>query len=853
MNARIMGHALLTLCVLIPSAAPGAEPSAFVETEEMMQPDPDAPRAAVVAGQLRRSLEAGRDALLNADAHTAFVHLNKALFLSKTGGASLNWQISDYKMQDEIQHGTAVGGVMRPQEDSVLTDILFEIEQAKPLAGKKLDQDALFVAGQEAITTGYQRDVQAREKAQDMKEKGKKLKDRQKKVVEDVKTLYVAAGGKGGGAGSGEDDGGSDGPQSGVRVVNTSAEGGGGGGGSDDTPPDGKRPPDGKKDKSGKAAGGKGGGGGGSPSGKSKAGGKSGQNQGDAKGGGKPSGKGEGGQGQGKGGGDLAGQQEDVAKAASNMAGAAKGLSGLDSRFGGMSQQLGEAAERAFQAAGRMRAGDKAAGLREAEKALKHMEEAMKGLDPIILERLAANLKALQLTARELYQRQGSLRRKTEKLADAADDMYAAALQRDTKVQRIAQVRIHKGLGELTVQINKAAAAASEMKRTAAVKALRSAQRTALRGPQGADQKMRNAVVRLEAAELDAAAGEMMGAEEALKAFLDDITAAGLDLTPGSAAAIARAEQEAGRIGQGLAHLTGKPYAGGAAQSASGQGDGKGGGDSKSASGQGDGKGGGDSKSASGQGDGKGGGDSKSASGQGDGKGGGDSKSASGQGDGKGGGDSKSASGKGDGKGGGDSKSASGQGDGKGGGDSKSASGKGDGKGGGDSKSASGQGDGKGGQGSGSGGGRRDGEPPEQVTVTSASGGKGGHGLGQPDGPGARLTGEPRRRAASRLAFRIKNWVWEMKDVNIVPDERLAALEAIVADGAGLEARLEDDSAAAVEMMAMVADVHTYLAQLRKSRASAERLKAARREECPPAYRPLVSEYFKALASPEAR
>jgi hypothetical protein len=789
MIARITVHTLLALALLVPRAASGEEPETFVETKEMMQPDPDVPRTVVAADQLRRSLEAGRDALLNADAHGAFMHLNKALYLSKMGEAALNWQISDYKMQDEIQHGTAVGGVIPPTEDSILADILFEIEQADPLAGKKLDQDALFVAGQEAITTGYQRDVQAREKAQDMKERGKKLKDRQSELVEKAKTLYVAAGGKGGGASSGQDDGSDGDDPGGVKVVNTSAEGGGGGGGSDEAPPDGKRPPGDDSKKTDDAAGGKGGGGGGSPSGTSKAGGESGRQEGEgSKSSGEPSGDG-------KGGGDgLAGQQEEVAKAAHKMASAAHGLSGIDSRFGAMSDQLGEAAERAFEAAGEMRAGDKAAGLRKAEETLEHMKKAMEGLDPIILERLAANLKALQLTARELYQRQGSLRRKTDKLVDLVGEMSAAALQRDAEVQRIAQVRIHKGLGELATYINEAAAAAAEMERTAAVKALRSAQRTALRGPEGADQKMRNAVVRLEQVQFDAAADEMIGAEEALKAFLEDITAAGLDLTPGSAAAIARAEMEAGRIGRGLSALAGKPYAGGKAQAGDGKGDG--------------------------MGDGKGAGESSAGDGKGDGKGAGESQAGDGKGDGKGAGESQAGDGKGDGKGSG-------------------------------SESGSGEGAGKGGQGDAGSG--RDDSDPEHVKVTSASGGKGGAGLGQPDGSATPLTGKERERAASRLAFRIKSWVWEMKDVELVPEERLAALEDAIADGVGLEARLDADSAEALEIMEMVADVHTYLAQLRQSRADATRLKAARREECPPAYRPLVSEYFKALASPDAR
>jgi hypothetical protein len=773
MNSRLFIKVSLTLAMVAPCTVLAEEEPPFVETREMMQPDPDIPRAVVAADLVRQSLEAGRDALLNADAHTAFVHLNKALYLSRTGEVALNWQISDYKMQDPIKHGTAVGGVIPPEEDSVLADILFEIEQADPLAGKKLDQDALFVAGQEAITTGYHRDVQAREKARDMKERGKKLKDRQKKLVEEVKTLYVAAGGKGGGASSGNDDKSDSGDPGGIRVVNTSAEGGGGGGGSDDTPPDGERPP-GDKKKSDKAAGGKGGGGGGSPSGNSKVGGESGQQEGEpSKGGGKPSGEGEGGRGQGKGGGDLAGQQEDVAKAARAMAGAAKGLSGLDSRFGGMSQQLGEAAERAFQAAGRMRAGDKAAGLRRAEQALQHMQEAMEGLDPIILERLAANLKALQLTARELYQRQGSLRRETEKLAAEADGMDPAALERDARVHGVTQGRIHKGLGELTTQINEAASAASEMKRTAAVKALRSAQQKALRGPGGADQKMINAVVYLGEIRVEPAAGEMSGAEQSLKEFLDAITEAGLSLTPGSSAAIARAAREARQIGEGLAKLTGKPYSG------PGEGGGSGAGESKSGSGKGEGAG-----------------------------------------------ESKSGSGKGEGEGAGESKSGSGKGKGEGAGESKSGSGKGEGS------------------------GSSDGSAPENAKPGSASVGKGGSGLGQPAGPGESLAGAERERTASELAFRIRNWVWQMKDMELVPAERLAALERRITDQADLEARLDEETAATVEMMSMVADVHTYLARLRESRASTEQLKAARREECPPSYRPLVSEYFKALATP---
>ncbi len=821
MMTRITVHMLLTLALLAPWSASAEEPGAFVETKEMMQPDPDVPRTVVAADQVRQSLEAGRDALLNADAHGGFVHLNKALYLTRMGEAALNWQISDYKMQDPIQHGTAVGGVMPPEEDSVLADILFEIEQADPLAGKKLDQDALFVAGQEAITTGYQRDVQAREEAQDMKERGKKLKDRQAELVKKTKTLYVAAGGKGGGASSGQDDGSGDDEPPAVKIVNTSKEGGGGGGsGSDDSPPDGERPPGDDKEKTDSSAGGKGGGGSGSPSGSSKSGGESGPAEGDgSKSGGEPSGDG-------KGGGGLADEQEDVAKAAHKMASAAKGLSGIDSRFGGMSDQLGEAAERAFEAAGKMRSGDKAAGLREAEKALEHMKKAMEGLDPIILERLAANLKALQLTARELYQRQGSLRRETDKLADSVGDMSAAALQRDAEVQRIAQVRIHKGLGELATQINQAAAAAAEMKRTAAVKALRSAQRTALRGPEGADQKMRNAVVRLEQVELEAAADEMIGAEEALQGFLEDITAAGLDLTPGSAAAIARAELEARRIGRGLSALTGTPYAGGEAQAGDGKGDGKGAGESQAGDGKGDGKGAGESQAGDGKGDGKGAGESQAGDGKGDGKGAGESQAGDGKGDGKGAGESQADDGKGDGKGAGESQAGDG------------------------SESGSGEGAGKGGRGDGSHG---EDAAPEHVKVTAAAGGKGGAGLGQPDGSSAPLTGADRERAASRLAFRIKSWVWEMKDVELVSEERLAALERAIADGAGLEARLDADSAEALEIMEMVADVHTYLAQLRESRVDAARLKAARREECPPAYRPLVSEYFKALASPDAR
>ena len=739
MSARITGHALLTLCVLIPCAALGAEPPAFVETAEMMQPDPDIPQSVVAAGQLRRSLEAGRDALLNADAHAAFVHLNKALYLSKSGEVALNWQISDYKMQGEIQHGTAVGGVIPPEEDSVLADILFQIQQAKPLAGKKLDQDALFVAGQEAITTGYQRDVQTREKAQDMKKRGKALEKRQKDLVEEIKTLYVAAGGKGGGASSPKGDDSAGGSDSQVRVVNTSKQGGGGGGGGDKKPSDGKQPPGPKdKNKSGESASGKGGGGGDSQSGSSKSSAQSGSQKGSASGkSGKQSGKGKGG------GSDMAGQQEGVAKDARAMANAAKDLAGLDSRFGGMSRELGKAAERAFLAAGKMRAGDQAGGLEDSREALNRMQKAMEGLDPIILERLAANLKAMQLTARELHQRQGSLRRNTEKLAAEAGNMDATALERDARLHGVTQGRIHKGLGELTTQINKAASAASEMNRTAAVEALRSAQQKALRGPRGADQKMVNAVVYLGEVRIEPAAEEMAGAEQALKDFLDSITAAGLSLTPGSSAAIARAQREAQQIGEGLSKLAGKPY------------------------------------------------------------------SATGNGDGKGSGEAKAGDGKG-----------------KGSGDSKSGSGKG------------------------SGSERGNGSTPENSSASSGSSGGEGRGLGQLDGPGGRLSATERERAAGELAFRLRNWVWEMKDMDLAPPERLAALEARIGEQAGLEGRLDKDSAAAVEMMEMVAEVHKYLARLQESRTSAERLKAASREECPPAYRPLVSEYFKVLATP---
>jgi hypothetical protein len=110
-------------------------------------------------------------------------------------------------------------------------------------------------------------------------------------------------------------------------------------------------------------------------------------------------------------------------------------------------------------------------------------------------------------------------------------------------------------------------------------------------------------------------------------------------------------------------------------------------------------------------------------------------------------------------------------------------------------------------------------------------------------------TGAQRREIAAATAERLRQLGERLTDRQTSADARdVAAIVAASADADRLRDELTNEPAKLDEMMSLVDRVSRKLVGELESKISADKLNAAAREECPPAYRELVNKYYEALS-----
>jgi len=261
--------------------------------------------------------------------------------------------------------------------------------------------------------------------------------------------------------------------------------------------------------------------------------------------------------------GDLAKTQKEIADKTKEAADKAKGAPGGGKGGGG--GKLHEAADKTNAAAKEMEeaaknfaAGNTAAGIEKATDAKKKLQDAHDTLQDTSRDKLEAAISEAAELAAALLDKQSKLRTDTEASAKALDGGKTPdqRQKRDLEKQAYQQTYLRADQESLNNNINTLSAWAVQVGQDEAIHSLAEAQKTIKRSQP--EVKMGNAVIDLNNATPAPATEEQKKAEDAVQKIIDDLHNSSDALAASKEAQLRRAQRTAAEVKKGLDQLTGK-------------------------------------------------------------------------------------------------------------------------------------------------------------------------------------------------------------------------------------------------------------------------------------------------------